>query len=61
MNDNGMFFICKIRDNNKYITKDSDDTTTYEDGYNLRAIRYTVNNKSYYVVTNIYDYEIKMI
>ena len=61
MNDNGMFFICRIRDNNKYITKDSDDTTTYEDGYNLRAIRYTVDNKSYYVATNIYDYEIKMI
>lgn len=60
MNDKKLFFLCRLRDNNKYISS-IDDNIVIEDGYKLRIIKYIINDKPYYVASNIIDYSKDMI
>ena len=60
MNKNNLLFLCRLRDNNKYISN-IDDNIVDEDGYKLRIIKYIINGKPYYVASNILDYSKQMI
>lgn len=38
-----------------------DDKILYEDGYKLRVVKYTINKKTYYMASNIFDYSAQLI
>ena len=54
MNKNNLFFICRIKENSLYISKTSnDDVIKNKNGNYVRIISYKINNKSYYISTNL--------
>ena len=63
MDDNKLFYLCRLRENSKYITLDPDYQTTLSSN-NLtktRIVKYTINNKHYYMATNLFDLDISTI
>jgi len=60
MDKNNLLYICRLRDNSSYISG-KDDVIVEENGIKIRIIKYVINNKSYYMATNVYDYSISLI
>ena len=61
MNDNNFRFICRIRGNSLLITNKVDDTFLSPNGHKLRIVTYTIKDKNYYIVTNIFDFTLGLI
>jgi len=61
MDNSDLMFICRIREDCKHITDDNDNIVISDEGVRLRIITYTINNKSYYIATNVYDYTLELI
>ena len=60
MDNSNLLYICRLRDNSSYISG-KDDVIVEENGIKIRIIKYVINNKSYYMATNVYDYSISLI
>ena len=58
MNDNDLFYICRMRENSLLIDNTKDDfTTKMKNGADIRIVKYAIDNKSYYMATNLIDAE----
>ena len=56
MNDNKLFYICRMRENSLLIDSTKDDfTTKMKNGAGIRIVKYTINKKNYYMATNLLD------
>ncbi len=63
MDRNEMQHVCRIKDNSNYVSqlKGNDMTTTTKYGIKIRIIRYKIEDKSFYIATNVFDYSINLL
>ena len=55
MDHNELFFICRLRENNKYISDNYDRTVISDKNVKMRIITYKIKDKTYYMATNVFD------
>jgi hypothetical protein len=55
LDEKGIKYVCRIRDNSLCISKDSNDEVVLYNGNKMRVIRYTLKKKEYYLATNLFD------
>ncbi len=54
MNKHNLFYICRIKENSSYISKTHNDIIIENNNNNkIRIINYKINNKNYYIATNL--------
>ena len=52
----GLFFICRMRKNSLLINHDENDAKVkLKNGHNVRIVTYTIDEKDYYMATNLMD------
>lgn len=61
MEDNDLLYVCRIKDNRLCIPDKDDDFITLDNGIKVRIIKFVIDNQSYHVATNVYDYSINLI
>lgn len=64
MNNKELNYICRIRDNSLCIPNNDDDIIINSNGFQKRICKYTINNKCYYLATNLvnrYEYSINTL
>lgn len=63
MQKNNMQYVCRIKENSKYVSDDDDKIilSSPKNGIKIRIIKYVVNDKNYYIATNVFDYSVGLI
>lgn len=61
MDHSDLFFICRLRDNNKYISTKDDNIVISDNNVKMRIITYKIKGKPYYMATNVFDYSTNII
>lgn len=55
LDENGINFICRLRENSKLIPVDSDDKIVNANGKEIRIVTYTINKSKYHIASNLLD------
>ena len=55
MNENGLKYIYRIKENSTWLRLDNDDVIIIENGIKIRIITYKINNNKYCLATNLFD------
>ena len=61
LDDNSMFFVCRLKDNNQYVSKSNDKMVQLKNGVKMRVVTYKIDGKSYHMATNAFDYTSNII
>ena len=61
MYNNGLSFICRLKESDSYVSDEDDKECETSDGHTIRIVRYKINNNSYYLATNVFDYSIDLL
>ena len=61
MDQSDLLFICRLKENSKYISNDTDKIVISDDNVKMRIITYKIKNKTYYMATNVFDYTLNII
>jgi hypothetical protein len=61
MTDHEFLYVCRLKENSKKIADNKKDNIITIDNIKTRIITYTINDKNYYIATNLFDYNIESI
>lgn len=54
-------YVCRIKDNSKYVSRNNDCTYVVDDSFYIRIIKYKIGDQEYNIATNCFDMKINEI